>query len=232
VRDLGRLGDAARSGRLLVKICGMRTVEDARFAAAEGADALGFVFWYMSPRRIDADVAAAIAAEVPASVVKVGVFVDAPREEMERVADRVGLDVLQLHGEEPPEALVGLSRPALKALRVGPRFSADEALRYTDAAAGIVVDTRLPGETQLPGGTGVPFDWSRVADLAGRVPFLMLAGGLSATNVATAVRQVRPHAVDVSSGVERMPGRKDPAQVKAFIEAARAVEAELGSAPR
>jgi phosphoribosylanthranilate isomerase len=232
VRELGRLGDAARSGRLLVKICGMRTLEDARFAAGEGADALGFVFWDMSPRRVEPDAAAAIAAELPASVLRVGVFVDAPRAEIERVADRVGLDVLQLHGEEPPESLAGLSRPALKALRVGPRFGADEALRYTDVAAGIVVDTRLPGETQMPGGTGVPFDWSLVADLARRVPFLMLAGGLSPHNVGAAVRQVRPHAVDVSSSVERMPGRKDPAQVKAFIEAARTVEAELGSVPR
>ena len=88
----------------------------------------------------------------------------------------------------------------------------------------------MPGETQLPGGTGVSFDWSLVADLAKQVPFLMLAGGLSPTNVASAVRSVRPDAVDVSSGVERMPGRKDPARVKAFIEASRAVEAELGPA--
>ncbi len=232
MKQLGRLGEVSKTGRLLVKICGMRTLEDARFATSEGADALGFVFWHMSPRKVDAEQAAAIAAELPASVLKVGVFVDAPRDAIERVADRVGLDVLQLHGEEPPEALAGLSRPALKALRVGPRFTGDEALRYADTAAGIVVDTRLPGETQMPGGTGVSFDWSLVADLAGRVPFLMLAGGLSPHNVASAVRQVRPHAVDVSSGVERMPGRKDPAQVKAFIEAARAVAAELGSERR
>jgi len=227
-----KLAAAAKSGRLLVKICGMKTLEDARFAVDRGADALGFVFWYMSPRRLEPTLAAAISAELPKSVLRVGVFVDAPREEIERTADAVGLDLLQLHGEEPPEALVGLSRPALKAVRVGPKFTAEEALRYSQTAAGIVVDTRLPGETQLPGGTGVAFDWSLVADLASRVPFLMLAGGLSPANVAAAVREVRPHAVDVSSGVERMPGRKDPERVAAFIQAARAAEAELGPARR
>lgn len=218
----------AAAGRLLVKICGIRTLEDARFAVSCGADALGFVFWYMSPRRVEPAEAAAIAAELPPSVLRVGVFVDAPRDEILRTADRVGLDLLQLHGEEPPEALVGLPRPALKAVRVGKQFTSSEALRYSGVARGVVVDTRLPGETQLPGGTGVPFDWSLVKDLAGRVPFLMLAGGLTPANVAEAVRAVRPHAVDVSSGVERVPGRKDPARVKAFIDAARAVEAELG----
>jgi len=223
-----KLAAATKGGRLLVKICGIRSLEDARFAAASGADAVGFVFWYMSPRRVDPEQAAAITAELPDQVLRVGVFVDAPRDEIERVSQLVGLDLLQLHGEEPPEALEGLPRPALKAVRVGPRFTAEEALRYSKTAQGIVVDTRLPGQTLMPGGTGVPFDWSLVANLAEQVPFLMLAGGLSPTNVAEAVRAVRPDAVDVSSGVERMPGRKDPERVKAFIEASRAVEAEVG----
>jgi phosphoribosylanthranilate isomerase len=223
---------ATRSGRLLVKICGIRTLDDARFAVEAGADALGFVFWYMSPRRVDAALAASITAELPASVLRVGVFVDAPREEIVKITDEVGLDVLQMSGEEPPATLTGLPRPVLKAVRVGKQFAAEEALRYGATAQGIVVDTRLPGENQLPGGTGVPFDWSLVADLAPRVPFLMLAGGLSPGNVASAVRAVHPHAVDVSSGVERMPGRKDPAKVKAFIDAARAVEAEERTRPR
>jgi phosphoribosylanthranilate isomerase len=222
----GKLADATRAGRLLVKICGIRTLEDAQLAVGVGADALGFVFWFMSPRKVEPAQAAAIAAELPASVLRVGVFVDAPRDEMQRICDQVGLDVVQLHGEEPPQALAGLPRPALKALRVGKGFTADEALRYAGHAEGVVVDTRLPGETQLPGGTGVPFDWSLVSGLAARVPFLMLAGGLTPENVASAVRTVRPHAVDVSSGVERVPGRKDPARVQAFVEAARAAEAE------
>jgi phosphoribosylanthranilate isomerase len=223
-----RLDDVRAGGRLLVKICGIGTPEDARDAVAAGADALGFVFWFMSPRRVEPARAAAIARELPASVLRVGVFVDAPRDEMLRISDEVGLDLVQLHGEEPLEALAGLPRPALKAVRVGKQFTAGEALRWAGHAAGVVVDTRLPGETQLPGGTGVPFDWSLVKDLARRLDFLMLAGGLNPDNVAEAVRAVRPHAVDVSSGVERVPGRKDPARVRAFVEAARAVEAELG----
>ena len=226
--ESNKLAEATRDGRLLVKICGIRSLEDAQHAVSVGADALGFVFWFMSPRRVEPEQAAAISAWLPPSVLRVGVFVDAPREEIARICDLVGLDVVQLHGEEPPEALSDLPRPALKALRVGPRFKADEALRYSDRAAGVVVDTRLPGETQLPGGTGVPFDWSLVTDLASRVPFLMLAGGLTPENVASAVRTVRPHAVDVSSGVERMPGRKDPERVKAFVQAARAAEAARG----
>jgi phosphoribosylanthranilate isomerase len=137
----------------------------------------------------------------------------------------VGLDLLQLHGDEPPEALAGLVRPALKAVRVGKGFAEEEALRYASRAAGLLVDTRLPGETQLPGGPGVPFDWSLVKGLAARVPFLMLAGGLDPENVAEAVRVVGPHAVDVSSGVEALPGRKDPARVRAFVQAAREAEA-------
>ena len=211
--------------RLFVKICGITSAEDARLAVAAGADALGFVFWPMSPRKVDPARAAAIARELPPFVLRVGVFVDTPRAEMARIADAVGLDLLQLHGDEPPEALAGLPRRAIKAVRVGKGFAADEATRYAGCAAGLLVDTRMPGETQLPGGTGVPFDWSLVKGLAERVPFLVLAGGLGPANVAEAVRAVAPHAVDVSSGVETLPGRKDPAKVRAFVEAARAAEA-------
>ena len=222
------LHDAAREGRLLVKICGITSLADARLASDAGADAVGFVFWFMSPRRVSPERAAQIARELPGSVLRVGVFVDAPRDEMARVADSVGLDLLQLHGNEPPEALVGLPRPALKAVRVGKGFTQEEAVRHTDRAAGIVVDTRLPGDTQILGGTGLPFDWSLIKGLADRVPFLMLAGGLGPSNVAEAIRSVRPHGVDVSSGVESLPGRKDPAKVRAFVEAARAAASGRG----
>jgi phosphoribosylanthranilate isomerase len=220
----GTLADRVLDGRLLVKICGITSPADAALAVEAGADAVGFVFWFMSPRKVDPARAAEIARGLPESVLRVGVFVDRPRDEMEAVAEAVGLDLLQLHGDEPPEALAGLARPALKAVRVGKGFATEEALRYSRCAAGLVVDTRLPGETQMPGGTGVPFDWSLVKGLADRVPFLMLAGGLGPLNVADAIRSVRPHAVDVSSGVEGLPGRKDPAKVRAFVEAARAAE--------
>ncbi len=212
--------------RLFVKVCGITSPEDARAAVEAGADALGFVFWPMSPRKVAPERAAAIARDLPPFVLRVGVFVDMPREGMARIADTVGLDLLQLHGDEPPEALAGLPRRALKAVRVGKGFQSEEATRFAAHAAGLLVDTRLPGETQLPGGTGVPFDWGLVKGLAEQVPFLVLAGGLGPANVAEAVRAVRPHAVDVSSGVETLPGRKDPAKIRAFLEAARAAEAE------
>ncbi len=218
------LADRARDGRLLVKICGITSPVDAELAVDTGADAIGFVFWPASPRKVTPEHATTIARELPDAVLRVGVFVDASSEEMARVADAVGLDLLQLHGEEPPSALAGLPRPALKAVRVGRGFSHEEALRYAGCAAGVVVDTRLAGETAAPGGTGVPFEWSLAQGLAERVPFLMLAGGLSPANVAEAIRSVRPHGVDVSSGVESRPGRKDPEKVRAFVEAARAAE--------
>jgi phosphoribosylanthranilate isomerase len=210
--------------RLFVKICGITSVADAACAIDAGADALGFVFWPMSPRRTTVEKAAEIARALPTTVRRVGVFVNETRDEMARAADAVGLDLLQLHGDEPVDAIAGLPRPALKAVRVGKGFAQDEALRYAAVAAGILVDTRLPGETHMPGGTGVPFDWTLVTGLATRVSFLMLAGGLGPANVGEAVRAVRPHAVDVSSGVEALPGRKDPEKVRAFVRAVREAE--------
>ncbi len=217
--------------RLFVKICGITSPEDAALAVDAGADALGFVFWPMSPRRVDLARAVAIARQLPPFVLRVGVFVNAPREEMARVADAVGLDVLQLHGDEPPEALVALPRRAIKAVRVGRRFASDEATRYLSCTSGLLVDTRLTGDSsQAPGGTGVPFDWALVTGLAAQVPFLVLAGGLTPQNVADAVKVVRPQAVDVASGVETVPGKKDPARVRAFVAAARAASvAEVAS---
>ena len=211
--------------RVFVKVCGITRPEDGLLAAEAGADAVGFVFYPMSPRRIEPERAAAIARQIPPLVARVGVFVDATREEMARTAEVVGLDLLQLHGDEPPEALEGLPRRALKAVRVGMGFTPEEALRYR-AAAGVVVDTLLVGETVMPGGTGTPFDWKLVRGLRDRVGFLMLAGGLTPDNVAEAITEVHPHAVDVSSGVERLPGRKEPAKVKAFLEAVRTAERE------
>jgi phosphoribosylanthranilate isomerase len=210
--------------RTLVKVCGITRPEDGLVAAEAGADAVGFVFYPASPRRVDPARAAEIARVLPPFVLRVGVFVDATRGEMAEAADRVGLDLLQLHGNEPPEALEGLPRRAIKAIRVGQGFTTDEALRYQGRASGVVVDTRLVGETVMPGGTGVPFDWSLVRGLRDEVGFLMLAGGLSPDNVGAAIREVRPHAVDVSSAVERLPGQKDPQRVRAFVEAVRETE--------
>ena len=207
------------SGRVAVKVCGVTSREDARAAVAAGADAIGFVFWPRSPRAVDADTARAIAAALPPFVLRVGVFVDAPNEEIRRVADEVGLDMVQLHGSEAPEAVAAAPRRAVKAVRVGPGFRVEDALRYDGAAAGLLVDTRVDGG--LPGGTGRSFDWSLVRPLREGTSFLVLAGGLTPDNVGAAIAAVRPDAVDVSTGVESAPGRKDPAKMRAFVEAVR-----------
>lgn len=212
--------------RVFVKICGITTPEDAVNAADAGADAVGFVFYSASPRFVQRERAAAISRVLPPMVLRVGLFVDATRGEMAGTADAVGLDILQLHGHEPPDAFEGLPRRALKALRVGSEFTLEDALRYP-AACGILLDTRLADETAPLGGTGTSFDWTLVRGLRDKVGFLMLAGGLDPENVAEAIAAVRPHAVDVSSGVEsRHPGQKDSSRVRAFVDAVRRAERE------
>ncbi len=208
--------------RVFVKICGITSPEDARLAAEAGADAVGFVFWPQSPRRVDAAAARRIGETLPPSVARVGVFVDATREELVRTAEEAGLDLLQLHGSESPEALADLPRRVWKAVRVGSDFAPQTALQYEGRAAGILLDTHRDGR---PGGTGVPFDWSLVREVRRRASFVVLAGGLSPDNVKAALEAVSPDGVDVSSGVEAAPGRKDPARVRAFVDAVRSLEA-------
>jgi phosphoribosylanthranilate isomerase len=205
--------------RLFVKVCGVTTPEDALVAAEAGADAIGLVFWPESPRCVGVERARRISEALPAPIVRVGVFVDAPAADLERIADEAGLDLLQLHGHEPPEALPPLHRRAWKAVRVGSDFVAADALRYEGRAAGILLDTRVDS---APGGTGRAFDWALAREVRKGASFLVLAGGLRPDNVAAAIAAVRPDGVDVSSGVESAPGRKDPVRVRAFIEAARA----------
>jgi phosphoribosylanthranilate isomerase len=215
-------GQAVSGGvpaRLAVKICGITSVDDARVAVEAGADAVGFVLWPKSPRSLSLAAARDIAATLPPFVHRVGVFVDATVEEMRMAADTIGLDVLQLHGDEDLETLGLLPRRALKAVRVGPGFQAEDALRHQGRAAGLLLDTRIEGAP--PGGTGRSFDWSLARDVRERATYLVLAGGLTPENVAEAVAAVKPDAVDVSSGVESAPGRKDPQKVRAFIRAAR-----------
>jgi indole-3-glycerol phosphate synthase/phosphoribosylanthranilate isomerase len=212
---------ARAGGRTVVKICGITSVEDGLVAARAGADAVGLVFWPRSPRHVTLEQARRISHALPPFVTRVGVFVDAERAFVERAVEQAGLDLLQLHGDEPPETCASLPRPALKALRVGPGFRAEEAARYAGHARGLLLDTRLDDEGGLPGGTGVPFDWSLVRTIREKASFLMLAGGLTPDNVRVALSAVRPDAVDVSSGVESAPGRKDAARVRAFVDAVR-----------
>lgn len=207
--------------RVFVKICGITSPEDARLAAEAGADAVGLVFWPGSPRHVDVETARRIGEALPPFVVRVGVFVDAPREELVRTAEEARLDLLQLHGGEPPEAFADLPRRGLKAVRVGSGFAPQEALRYEGRAAGLLLDTHRAG---LPGGTGETFDWSLVREVRKRAVFVVLAGGLRPDNVAEALKAVGPDGVDVSSGVEKALGRKDAAKVRSFVEAVRSVE--------
>jgi phosphoribosylanthranilate isomerase len=198
-----------------VKICGVCSVEDARAAVAAGADFLGLNFHPESPRHVDVGVAGDIAAAVPGTPL-VGVFVDAPRELVERLAAELGLAALQFHGDEEPSYCSGWDRRTIKAVR--PRkgeTAAALAARY--ATDYVLLDTWVAGAR---GGTGVPGDPEAARGLdAGR---LFVAGGLRPETVAAVVERLRPFAVDVASGVEERPGKKDHAKLEAFIRRAKA----------
>lgn len=215
--------------RVLVKVCGITSIDDGFAAVDAGADAIGLVFWPGSSRFVDVAVARVIARALPPFVTRVGVFVDTPLPALTRTADEVGLDVVQLHGGETPEVFSGLGRRALKALRVGAGFRAEEATRYEGHAAGVLLDTH---SEVAPGGTGKAFDWSLARGVRDGVSFLVLAGGLTPANVGQAIEIVAPDAVDVSTGVESAPGRKDRQKLRAFVGAVRAAEAARGTDER
>jgi phosphoribosylanthranilate isomerase len=208
--------------RVQIKVCGITSLQDGLAVAEAGADAVGFVFWQGGPRSVSVEAAHRIASSLPPFVLRVGVFVDPEADELARTADAVGLDVVQLHGQESADACLGAPRRVLKALAVGPDFSLETALSYRGAAAGILLDAR--GEAGRPGGTGRRFDWGIARQVRPAVPFLGLAGGLTPDNVAAAIREVSPDLVDVSSGVEASPGQKDREKVRAFVDAVRSVE--------
>lgn len=221
----GLSGAAGMGGRVRVKICGITRASDADAAAAAGADALGFVFWEGSPRRVSPDLAAGLSADLPPEVDRVGVFVNAGRESLLDIAKRARINVAQLHGDEEPGFCRVLGLDWYRAFRVGPEAKAGAVAAEVAAfgAQTFMLDTRAAGS---PGGTGVALDWkvagriSVQAALAG-CPRLILAGGLTPSNVQEAIRMVRPWAVDVSTGVESAPGVKDPALIRAFVDAVR-----------
>src|SRR3990172_2889541 len=186
-----------------VKICGITSVRDARVAAEAGAAAIGLNFFPRSPRCVDMQTAEAIVAALPEDVCCVGVFVDAARETVQRVASRLGLDALQFHGEEDAAYCRGWSRTVIKAVRVRHRDALIRAAAYP--VDFILADAYVEG---LPGGTGERVPPDCLTGVARER--LILAGGLTPENVAEAIRQVRPMGVDVASGVERAPGEKDP----------------------
>ncbi|MBT0663198.1 phosphoribosylanthranilate isomerase [Geobacter pelophilus] len=198
-----------------VKICGITNHEDALAAIDAGADSLGFVFHEKSPRNVSPQRAAAIIAKLPPFVQTVGLFVDADVERVNWVADFCGLDLVQLHGDEDPDYCPEIRRRIIKAFRVKDAATLKTLARYQ--VAGYLLDAWSPS---AHGGTGTSFDWSLARELAGNRP-IILAGGLTPENVRDALDIVRPYAVDVSSGVEAAPGRKDPDKIRAFIRAVK-----------
>ncbi len=203
------------SAPVRVKICGVTRLEDALLAVRLGADALGFNFWPGSRRFLAPAAAREIVRRLPPLVTAVGVFVDPSRDEVLRAVAASGVQVAQLHGDEPPALCSALPLPVVKAIRVRDAASL-EALAAYDGLAGLLLDAPSPGF----GGSGATFDWTLAAAAAAARP-VILAGGLGPANVAEAVRAVRPFAVDVASGVESAPGVKDGELMRRFIEAAK-----------
>ena len=203
---------------MIVKICGITRPQDAERAAALGATALGFIFWPSSPRRIAPAAARAIARILPASVMKVGVFVDASADELARTLEEAGLDAVQLHGSESPAVARGLEARVIKAIPLGSQDAEAQVAAWTGTT--LLLDAHDPVRR---GGTGRVVDWEQAARLARRHE-VILAGGLNPDNVADAVRRVRPAGIDVSSGVEEAPGVKDLVKLAALFDALAGVE--------
>ena len=206
-----------------VKICGITNGDDAQVAVAAGADALGFVMYRKSPRWVEPSVARSIIASLPPFVLPVGVFVNEDAATVRTLMDECGFALAQLHGDETAAYCQQLGRPVLKALRVKDRGSFLALAEFQGRASvrGFLLDAF---SDHAYGGTGHRVDWTLAAEAARSVPVL-LAGGLTPSNVAEAVRLVRPYGVDVSSGVEQSAGKKDHHKLKAFIETARLVPA-------
>ena len=199
--------------RTRVKICGFTRADDAVIAAGLGVDAIGLVFYPPSPRNVTIELAVAITQALPAFVSVVGLFVDAEPDFIKDVLSQVSIDCLQFHGDESPEACRIYGKPYIKAIRMKVDTNLSElAGQYADAA-GLLLDAYHPG---IQGGTGNGFDWELIKN-QGKLP-IILAGGLSPDNAALAVQQVRPYALDVSSGVEAEKGIKDATKMAEFIK--------------
>ncbi len=203
---------------MLVKICGITRLADAELAVECGAGALGFVFWPDSPRFIDPESARAIVATLPPAVIPVGVFVNQSREYVNEVAAKVSLGAVQLHGDESVEYARAMTRPVLKAVALAE--ASEEAIDAWPLETMMLLDVHDPVRR---GGTGRIVDWGRASTVARRRP-VILAGGLTPENVGEAIGRVGPSGIDVSSGVERSPGLKDPDKLKALFVAMKKVE--------
>jgi phosphoribosylanthranilate isomerase len=219
-----------------VKICGTTNLEDALTAVEAGADAVGFVFYEKSPRNISVEVAREIVGKLPECVEKVGVFVNEPDSQVARIADRAGLGAVQvypLNGDDDVlsidcalKGFIGRLVVAIPSGRItsGDSFTRTFSRELLSRASAVLIDS---GGSRQPGGTGIAFDWSNAADnvkaISEIVP-VMIAGGLTAENVSEAIGILKPWGVDVVSGVEARPGKKDPEKVRAFVRAVREAE--------
>jgi len=217
--------------KVKVKICGITNGPDARCACRAGADFLGFNFYTGSPRYVDPGKARRIVRRLPDGVASVGVFVNEPQEDLVRIARAVGLHYVQLHGEETPAEVSRLRRalPAvkiIKAIRVQNGFHVKQLTRFRDASA-ILLDGF---DARRRGGTGKTFDWSLAR--ANGHPRIFLAGGLTPENVVEAIRVARPYAIDVCSGVESSPGKKDHARISALMRPLKGAKRSRGEAGR
>jgi phosphoribosylanthranilate isomerase len=221
---------AEPDNRTLVKICGITTLEDARFASGALADFLGFIFYSGSPRFVDPAKAGAIINWIEGPK-KVGVFVNQPLDDVNSIATQTGIDLVQLHGNESPEYCELVDLPVIKAFHVSDSTQPDELKSmvdaYRDCSEYFLFDTKADGAW---GGTGKTFDWNLIRDISGDHPFF-LAGGLNSENVEEAIRQVNPTVVDLSSGLEEAPGLKDFQKIEAFFDVMRDIwdEQEIGN---
>ena len=215
---------------LIVKICGLSTAETLDVALDEGADAVGFVFFPPSPRHLSYEAARNLSARVKGRAEKVALSVDADDATLAAVVEALRPGALQLHGKETPARVAAIKQrfglPVMKAIPIEARGDLAAIADYVGIADRLLFDARAPREATRPGGLGKPFDWHLLENLDPGAPF-MLSGGLDAGNVAEALRITRARSVDVSSGVERAPGEKDPDKIRAFVRAARAAEAQL-----
>ena len=198
--------------RVRVKICGITRVEDALSAVEQGADAIGLVFYNQSPRNVSIKQAAEIANHIPAFVSVVGLFVNAEPSFINEVITNAKIDLLQFHGDETPEECASYSLPFIKAIRVKSDTNLVQYAKEYSAAKGLLLDAYTEG---VAGGTGHVFDWNLIPKQLAKP--IILAGGLKADNVAQAIQQVMPYAVDVSGGVEASKGIKDAAKIAAFM---------------
>lgn len=198
-----------------VKICGITNRDDARDAIALGVDALGFIFYKQSPRYVSPDIVEEISLFVPPFVQMVGVFVDHSKEEIESIVKQCRLDVVQLHGNESVSFCIDLNMRIIKAFSVSDIEDIKAISQYQGIVSGMLLDTKVPGKI---GGTGQTFDWGIALKAKEFETPIILSGGINENNLQKAIQLVNPYAIDVCSGVEREPGRKDYNKMQSILE--------------